>query len=110
MGEVSVSLYTRRGCPMFVSGAIRLDCCFNYRRCGSCDVDCFADGSKQFLSQLLDGGSSCSFNGCCTFERIACFLLRNRSSCFGVQSRSALHFGAIFRFCSTVLSFLCPAT
>jgi hypothetical protein len=107
MRQASVLLYAVRGCLVFFGGATRLDCSFDCRRRGSCDVDRFVDGVEQLLSQLLDP-LSCSILGDFRLpQRISRLLLCNGSSSFGILARLTLQFGTSFCIFGAVLGLLC---
>jgi hypothetical protein len=107
MRQASVLLYAVRGCLVFFGGAIRLDCSFDCRRRGSCDVNRFVDGGEQLLSQLLDALSCRSLDDFRSPERISRLLLCNGSSSFGILARLTLQFGTFFCIFGAVLGLLC---
>jgi hypothetical protein len=96
MRQGSVLLYAVRDRLMFFDGTIRLDCCFDCRRRGSCNVDRFAHSSEQLLSQLLNALSCSSLYDFRSPERIAHLLLCNGSSSFCILPRLTLQFGTLF--------------
>jgi hypothetical protein len=106
MRQTLVLLYAVRGRSVFFGGIIRLDRCFDCRRRGSCDLDRFADGGEQLLSQLLDALSCSSLDGVRPPERIAHLLLSNSNSGFGILPRLTLQFGPLFCGLGTLLGLL----
>ena len=96
MRQTLVLLYAVRGRSVFFGGIIRLDRCFDCRRRGSCDLDRFADGGEQLLSQLLDPLSCSILDDFRLPERISRLLLCNGSSSFGILARLTLQFGTLF--------------
>jgi hypothetical protein len=105
--QASVLLDATLGDLVFYGGAIRLDCSFDCRRRGSCDVDRFVDGGEQLLSQLLDALSCSRLDDFRVPERISRRLLCNGSSSFGILARLTLQFGTSFCVFGAVLGLLC---
>ena len=95
---------------VFFGGAIRLDCCFECRRRGSCNVDRFAHSGEQLLSQLLDVLSCSSLYDFRSPERIARLLLCKDNSSFCILPRLTLQFGTPFCIFGAVLGLLCAIT
>jgi hypothetical protein len=91
---------------VFFGGAIRLDCCFDCRRRGSCNVDRFAHSGEQLLSQLLNVLSCSSLYNFRSPERIARLLLRKGNSSFCILPRLTLQFGTPFCVFGAVLGLL----
>ena len=107
MRQASVLLYAVRGCLVFFGGAIRLDCSFDCRRRGSCDVNRFVDGVEQLLSQLLDALSCSGLYDVRPPERIARLLLCNGGSSFCILPRLTFQLGTPFGIFGAVLGLLC---
>jgi len=107
MRQASVLLYAMRGRLVLFGGAIRLDCCFDCRDRGSCDVGRFADGGEQLLSQLLDAFFCNSLYDFRAPERIARLLLCEGNLNFGILARLTLQFGTFFCIFGAVLGLLC---
>ena len=106
MRQGSVLLYAVRDRLVFFGGALRLDCCFECRRRGSCNVDRFAHSGEQLLSQLLDVLSCSSLYDFRSPERIARLLLCNGSSSFCILPRLTLQLGTSFCIFGPVLCLL----
>jgi hypothetical protein len=96
MRQASVLLDAMRGRLVLFGGAIRLDCCFDCRCRGSCDVDRFADGGEQLLPQLLDALSCSSLYDFRARKRIARLLLCEGDLSFGSLAHLTLQFGTLF--------------
>ncbi|TDH60975.1 hypothetical protein E2C06_19175 [Dankookia rubra] len=88
---------------VFFGGAIRLDCGFDCRRRGSCNVDRFAHSGEQLLSQPLDVLSCSGLYGFRSPERIARLLLCKDNSSFCILPRLTLQFGTPFCIFGAVL-------
>src|SRR4051794_5861223 len=106
MRQGPVLLYALADRLVFFGGAIRLDCCFDCRRRGSCKVDRFAHSGEQFLSYLLDALSCSSLDDFRSHERISRLLLCNGSSSFCILPRLTLQFGTPFCIFGAALGLL----
>ncbi|MFC7477510.1 hypothetical protein ACFQS7_24330 [Dankookia sp. GCM10030260] len=110
MRQDSVLRYTVRDRLVFFGGAMRLNCCFDCRRRGSCDVDRFADCDEQLLSQLFDALSCSSLDDVRSAERISRLLLCDGSANFSILARFTLQFDTPFCVVGAVLGLLCATT
>ncbi|MFC7478248.1 hypothetical protein ACFQS7_28160 [Dankookia sp. GCM10030260] len=110
MRQGSVLLYTVQDRLVFFGGAIRLNCCFDCRRRGSCNVDRFADCGEQLLSQLFDALACSSLDDFRSPERISRLLLCDGSASFSILTRFTLQFDTLFCVVGAVLGLLCATT
>jgi hypothetical protein len=110
MGQGSILLCAVSDRLVFFGGAIRLDCRFDCRRRGPCNVDCLADSGEQLLSQLFGALSHRNLYDFRSPNCIARLLLCNGNSSFCIQPGVTLQFGTLFGVFGAALGLLRAVT